>query len=119
MLPDVASIHMAGASAAALDLDFWDKVYGFSYRPVHTLLLEDSLKTAHVAPVDARHLVTAPCCVRTFDLAAMRAADADFSTDFVLEASPSVRFLSPASNIACPKCPLKPRCVKHLVGHHR
>ncbi len=93
-MPDLASIHMAAASAGALDLDFWDDVYGFAYRPVKTLLLEASLKDAIVAQVDARHLVTAPCCLRSFDLASVNAADADFTTDFVLEAAASVRALT-------------------------
>ncbi len=90
MLPDLASIHMAAAGAGALDLDFWDNVYGFAYRPVKSLLLDASLKDAIVAQVDARHLVTAPCCLRSFDLATVSAADADFTTDFVLEAAASV-----------------------------
>ncbi|CAL8467117.1 g6653 [Coccomyxa elongata] len=89
MLPDLASIYMAAAGAGALDLDFWDNVYDFVYRPVKSLLLDASLKDAIVAQVDARHLVTAPCCLRSFDLATMSAADADFTTDFVLEAAAS------------------------------
>lgn len=87
----MASIHMAAAGAGALDLDFWDDVYGFAYRPVKTLLLEASLKDAIVAQVDARHLVTAPCCLRFFDLATVSAADTDFTTEFALEAAGSVR----------------------------
>ncbi len=90
VLPDLASIHMAGAGAGALDLEFWNDVYGFSYRPVQNLLLEASLKDAIVAPVDARHLLTAPCCLRSFDMATMSAADTEFSTEFVLKAAPSV-----------------------------
>lgn len=34
VLPDTATILVAGASAAALGLDFWDDVYGFSMLPV-------------------------------------------------------------------------------------
>ena len=34
MLPDRVTIHLAAASEAALDLGFWDSVYGFSMRPV-------------------------------------------------------------------------------------
>ena len=90
MLPDLASIHIAGAGPGAVDLDFWNDVYGFSYRPVRDLLLEASLKDAHVAPVHPCHVLTAPCCLRSFDLATMSAADTEFSTEFVLEAASSV-----------------------------
>lgn len=32
VLPDIASMYVAGAGPGALDLDFWNDVYGFSYR---------------------------------------------------------------------------------------
>ena len=31
-MPDLASMHAAGAGSGALDLDFWTDVYGFSFR---------------------------------------------------------------------------------------
>jgi hypothetical protein len=34
MLPDFATMYIAAADASALDLGFWDAVYGFSYAPV-------------------------------------------------------------------------------------
>lgn len=32
VLPDQATMYVAGAGPGALDLDFWQDVYGFSYR---------------------------------------------------------------------------------------
>ena len=32
VLPDIATMFVAGAGPGALDLDFWSDVYGFSYR---------------------------------------------------------------------------------------
>ena len=32
MLPDVATMFVAGTGAGVMDLDFWADVYGFSYR---------------------------------------------------------------------------------------
>ena len=34
ILPDRVTVHLAAASEAALDLEFWDDVYGFSMRPI-------------------------------------------------------------------------------------
>ena len=34
MLPDRVTVHLAGVSEAALDLRFWDDVYGFAMQPV-------------------------------------------------------------------------------------
>ena len=56
-------------------------------------------RTAHVGPVDGGALLTAACPVRYFDLAAMSAADADFTADFTLHATPSVRTF-PAAAVA-------------------
>ena len=36
ILPDRVTVHLAGASEAALDLQYWDQVYGFSMRPVRS-----------------------------------------------------------------------------------
>lgn len=89
-MPDIATIHMAAAGANAVDLDFWDDVYGFSYRPIRERLQEQALKDAFVAPVDAAHMLTDASTVRVLDLAIMRPADVEFSTAFALEASSSV-----------------------------
>ncbi len=37
MLPDRATMYIAGAGPGALDLEFWRDVYGFSYRCLQML----------------------------------------------------------------------------------
>ena len=54
-------------------------------RPVQRQLLEDGLKTAHVAPVHAKDIVTEPCQLRSFDLTSMTPQEADFTADFTLQ----------------------------------
>ena len=51
MLPDRASVWVAGAGPGAAGLDFWDDVYGFSMAPVAATIREDSLRKAIVTVV--------------------------------------------------------------------
>ena len=53
-------------------------------------LLRDGLKTAHVTPVSAEDIVTAPCQLQSFDLLSMTPQDADFNAQFTLQAPSSV-----------------------------
>ena len=90
MLPDVASIHMAAADKGAVNLSFWEDVYGFSYKPVQQQLRDAELSNALVLPVKREDLLTQGVTVQQLDLASMTAADADLTADFVLEADPQV-----------------------------
>ena len=40
LLPDFATMFIAAADASAVDLAFWERVYGFSYAPVAAELHE-------------------------------------------------------------------------------
>lgn len=57
-------------------------------RPVQRQLLEDGLKTAHVAPVHAKDIVTEPCQLCSFDLTSMTPQEADFTAGFTLQVPP-------------------------------
>ena len=58
MLPDRATMYIAGAGQGALDIDFWQNVYGFSYRCF--LMLHSMPGTAW--PCLALHQQGAVCC---------------------------------------------------------
>ena len=78
ILPDTATIFLAAASRAALDISFWDDVYGFSYNPVQDEMLEHAFTHAgkrllHVHPcfqqtlptqVGDTGLTSGPCACR-------------------------------------------------------
>jgi len=51
ILPDVATIHVAGFSRNATSLPFWDDVYGFQMPVVQASLLADATRAA-VKPLD-------------------------------------------------------------------
>jgi len=87
VLPDVARILVAGGSALAADLPFWDEVHGLSMGTIRQELRKAALKEALVRPVDAQAIVTAPQLVRSLDLSTMSVADTTFTSDFRLSAS--------------------------------
>lgn len=65
MLPDLASLWVAGAGAAATGLDFWEDVYGFSMAPVAAAIRADALQKAVVAVVPSQQ-VWAPRSLSTW-----------------------------------------------------
>lgn len=95
VLPDIASISIAGGSAGATGLNFWADVYGFDMAPVAESIRSASLRKALVLDVPAGALVTAAQTVHSMDLCTMAPNDQDFSADFSLDASPSLT--SPAA----------------------
>lgn len=85
ILPDLATIHVAGGGPDAGGLGFWTDVYGFDMSLLADALTEASFKDAVVANVKEEHLVTEAVSVKTLDLSTMTASDADFTASFTLE----------------------------------
>ena len=90
ILPDMASVHLAAASAEATGLTFWDKIYGFDFSLVRQQLQENAQQTALLKDVSSQHILSDSYQLRQLDIAHMSAADASFTTDFVLEADHQV-----------------------------
>lgn len=90
MLPDVATLFIAGATQGALDTGFWQDVYGFSMRPVADSIVRSQQGKAVVTDVPASSLLTQTVALRSFDLCTMRPEDADFSAEFELPLLESV-----------------------------
>ena len=80
VLPDIATIHVAGFSRNATSLPFWDDVYGFEMPVVQSSLLKDATKAAVVCPVKGEHVVTTSAEVQSLDMATMTVADTEFSS---------------------------------------
>ena len=93
LLPDVASMFIAAAGPGALDIAFWDSVYGFSMTPIGDSVRQGCQGKAVVTAVAGQDLLTDAVRVQRFDLATMAAADADFHTDFHLRARTQVKIL--------------------------
>ena len=83
VLPDVATVRVAGFGRLATSLPFWDDVYGFEMPDVQEKLTREAVKSAMVQPVKGEHVVTESATVRTLDLATMTVADTEFSSEEV------------------------------------
>lgn len=80
VLPDIATIHIAGFGRNATSLPFWDDVYGFEMPTVQSKLTSDEyLKTAVVAPVKGAHCVTSSREIKRLDLSTVSVNDLDFT----------------------------------------
>ncbi|GIL52530.1 hypothetical protein Vafri_8372 [Volvox africanus] len=90
VLPDRASIFIAGASSAAGGLGFWSDVYGFNMRPVAEAIAEAGKGQAVVLEVRPEHILTETACVKELDLCTMRPEDQDFTAEFRLQALPEM-----------------------------
>ena len=98
MLPDRASLWVAGVAPGRDDLAWWDGVFGFSMAPVREALRMERLRHVAVVPVSGEDVITTAAQVQAFDLMAMHARDAAFTAEFRLDAQTEVR--------RCALCPL-------------
>ncbi len=79
VLPDIATIHIAGFGRNATSLPFWDDVYGLEMPIVQGNLMGDAVKTAIVAPVKGEHVVTDSQEVKRLDLSTVTVNELDFT----------------------------------------
>ncbi|KAF6259626.1 S-adenosyl-L-methionine-dependent methyltransferase [Scenedesmus sp. NREL 46B-D3] len=89
LLPDLASISVAGASRGAFGTGFWQDVYGFSMQPIADELAAAAAREAQVVvrPVEPDCLTTPALQVHAMDLATMSPAQQDFTAHFTLSAT--------------------------------
>ncbi|XP_022966973.1 probable protein arginine N-methyltransferase 3 isoform X2 [Cucurbita maxima] len=85
ILPDTATILVAGFGIGGTSLPFWENVYGFNMSCVGKELVEDAAKGPIVDTVEANDLVTSAAILHTFDLATMHADEVDFTASTELE----------------------------------
>lgn len=86
LLPDRATVYVAGLAPAASDLDFWSDVAGLDLSAAGEAVAEGRRATGAVLPVDACHVVTAAAPVLDLDLMTAGPGDAEFSTPFCVAA---------------------------------
>ncbi|KAJ4893445.1 putative protein arginine N-methyltransferase 3 [Raphanus sativus] len=85
ILPDTATMFVAGFGKGATSLPFWEDVYGFDMSSIGKEILEDTARVPIVDVVEERHLVTLPALLQTFDLATMKPDEVDFTATATLE----------------------------------
>lgn len=85
ILPDTATMFVAGFAKGATSIPFWEDVYGFSMSCVGKELVEDASKHPIVDVVDSQDIVTSAVVLQTFDLVTMRSEEMNFTATVELE----------------------------------
>ncbi|KAG7576937.1 Protein arginine N-methyltransferase [Arabidopsis thaliana x Arabidopsis arenosa] len=89
ILPDTATMFVAGFGKGATSLPFWEDVYGFDMSSIGKEILEDTARLPIVDVIEERDLVTQPALLQTFDLATMKPDEVDFTATATLEPTES------------------------------
>ena len=84
VLPDVATMWVAGVAPEALGLSFWRDVHGLDMSAVGERIKQGSRGKARVAPVSPRDIVTTSHRFLRLDLCTCTEADLSFTADFQL-----------------------------------
>uniref|UniRef100_A0A7N0UBP2 C2H2-type domain-containing protein n=1 Tax=Kalanchoe fedtschenkoi TaxID=63787 RepID=A0A7N0UBP2_KALFE len=85
VLPDTATMFVAGFGKGATSIPFWDNVYGFNMSCVGTEVVEHASKNPIVDVVDSEDIVTNSVVLKAFDLATVTPEELDFTTSVALE----------------------------------
>ncbi|XVF24506.1 hypothetical protein REPUB_Repub13aG0133900 [Reevesia pubescens] len=86
ILPDTATMFVAGFGKGGTSLPFWENVYGFNMSSIGKEVVEDAAKFPVVDIVNHHDLVTNSAELQSFDLATMKPDEVDFTATAELEA---------------------------------
>ncbi|KHN01970.1 Hypothetical protein glysoja_045965 [Glycine soja] len=89
ILPDTATIFVAGFGKGATSLPFWENVCDFDMSCIGNELVIDAARIPIVDVVDSQDLVTCSAILQSFDLATMKPNEVDFTATATLELKPS------------------------------
>ncbi|CAI5994515.1 unnamed protein product [Closterium sp. NIES-65] len=84
LLPDTASMHVAGFGEGATSVGFWRDVYGFSMASVAREIEDEAARTPLVQEVKACDIVTSTATIKHFDLCTVAVPDLDFTSEFCI-----------------------------------
>ncbi|XXG41195.1 hypothetical protein AAC387_Pa01g1713 [Persea americana] len=85
ILPDIATIFVAGFGRGGTSIPFWENVYGFDMSCVGKEVAVDAAQLPIVDVIDSRDIVTNSVSLQTFDLATMTPDEVDFTASVELE----------------------------------
>ncbi|KAL2337217.1 hypothetical protein Fmac_011663 [Flemingia macrophylla] len=89
ILPDTATIFVAGFGKGATSLPFWENVCNFDMSCIGKELVTDAARIPIVDVVDSQDLVTSSAILQSFDLATMKPDEVDFTATATLEVKPT------------------------------
>ncbi|KAK2989873.1 hypothetical protein RJ640_015205 [Escallonia rubra] len=79
ILPDTATMFVAGFGKGATSIPFWENVYGFSMSCVGNELVAEAAQVPIIDIVDGNNIVTNTAVLQTFDLVTMKPEEMDFT----------------------------------------
>ncbi|KAG0497008.1 hypothetical protein HPP92_001699 [Vanilla planifolia] len=80
ILPDTATIFVAGFGRGGTSLPFWENVYGFNMSCIGKEVMNDIARSAIVDVINGEDIVTESSVLQTFDLATMKPDEVDFTS---------------------------------------
>ncbi|GAB2213591.1 hypothetical protein Droror1_Dr00017901 [Drosera rotundifolia] len=89
ILPDTATMFVAGFDRGGTSLPFWENVYGFNMSSVGKELVADASQAPIIDVVDSSDIVTTSAVLQNFDLVTMKPNDMDFTSLVELEPRPA------------------------------
>ena len=81
MLPDRATMLVAGGGPGTSSVPFWSDVYGFDLSCIGREVHGESLHVGVVAPVGSADIVTGEATLRSYDLTVLREEDVGFLSE--------------------------------------
>ncbi|MCL7021954.1 hypothetical protein MKW94_011669 [Papaver nudicaule] len=85
ILPDTATIFVAGFGKGGTSIPFWENVYGFNMSCISKEVVEDASENPIVDVLDNCDIVTQSTVLKIFDLVTMKPEEMDFTSSFELE----------------------------------
>ncbi|GFS38944.1 protein arginine methyltransferase 3 [Actinidia rufa] len=85
IIPDTATMFVAGFGRGGTSIPFWENVYGFNMSCIGKELVEDAAGVPFVDVVDSQDIVTNTVVLQSFDLLKMIPDEMDFSSRIELE----------------------------------
>ncbi|KAL8235178.1 hypothetical protein R6Q59_021278 [Mikania micrantha] len=85
ILPDTATMFIAGFGKCATSIPFWENVYGFNMSSIGMELVKDAAHIPIVDVVEGNNLVTDTALLQAFDLLTMKPDEVDFTASVHLK----------------------------------
>ncbi|XP_058226018.1 probable protein arginine N-methyltransferase 3 [Rhododendron vialii] len=85
ILPDTATMFVAGFGKGGTSIPFWETVYGFNMSCIGKELVEDAARVPIVDIIDSGDIVTNTVVLQSFDLVKMTPDEMDFTSRIELE----------------------------------
>ncbi|XP_073155473.1 probable protein arginine N-methyltransferase 3 [Henckelia pumila] len=95
ILPDTATMFVAGFGRGGTSLPFWENVYGFNMSCIGQEIVEDASRFPIIDIIDGSNIITTTEILQTFDLVTMQTKDMDFTAEVELD----TKLVAPAPSI--------------------